>query len=93
MPIRKQMRIVKVVACTGLLSLAAAARPIDARAPNGAGAPSYRGRNLESLVVERVAPEWPPETNMRVDGDVVVRITVAAHGMLRSARAVSGHPM
>ena len=93
MPIRNQMRIVKVVACTGLLSLAAAARPIDARAPNGAGAPSYRGRNLESLVVERVAPEWPPETNMRVDGDVVVRITVAAHGMLRSARAVSGHPM
>ena len=56
MPIRNQMRIVKVVACTGLLSLAADAGPIDARAPNGAGAPSYRGRNLESLVVERVAP-------------------------------------
>ena len=86
-------QIVKVFACTGLLCLVGAAGPIDARTPNGAGVPSYRGRNLESLVVERVAPEWPPESHMRVDGDVVVRITVDARGMLRSARAVSGHPM
>ena len=94
MPIRNQMRIVKVVAFIGLLSLATAAGPIGALAvPHGAGASSYRGRNLESLVVERVAPKWPPEPHMVVDGDVVVRIHSDTHGMLRSARAVSGHPL
>lgn len=52
-----------------------------------------RELNLESLVIERVAPLWPTERGIRVRGDVVVRITLNAQGILRSARVVTGHPL
>jgi TonB family protein len=51
------------------------------------------GRSLEHLVVERVAPTWPPERDMQVIGDVTVRITIDENGNLISARAICGHPL
>jgi len=51
------------------------------------------GRSLEYLVVERVAPTWPPERGMRVIGDVTVKITIDENGKLMSARAICGHPL
>jgi TonB family protein len=52
-----------------------------------------RGRRLEHLVVERVAPTWPPERGMRVKGDVIVKITIDEKGKLVSARAICGHQL
>jgi len=51
------------------------------------------GRSLENLVVERVPPSWPPEKNMRVAGDVVVKATIDETGKIVSARAICGHPL
>ena len=78
---------------TGLLILSSPVTAVTVHASNAGGPSARRERDLESLVVERVTPEWPPEPGMAVRGDVVVRITLDAHGRLRSARAISGHPL
>jgi TonB family protein len=66
---------------------------LAANVATGASKAARGRRNLESLVVERVAPPWPPEPGMHVAGDVVMRVTLDSSGKLTSARAVSGHPL
>lgn len=68
---------------------------VDAHAFSSDGKTRCGGRSLEGLVIERVAPSWPPEpeSRMHIKGDVVVLITLDEQGTLRSARATCGHPL
>ena len=70
-----------------------AAVSLAANATTGVSKAAHGGRSLESLVVERVAPDWPPEPGMNVAGNVVMQIALDSSGKLTSARAVSGHPL
>src|SRR5215470_4102285 len=51
------------------------------------------GRSLEQLVVEQVAPRWPPEPGMHIKGDVTVKVTIDKNGKVVSARAICGRPL
>ena len=77
-------------------SYSLAAQPISrARTPGDSGTRKNQciGRSLEYLVVEHLAPTWPPEQRMRVPGDVTVKITIDENGELISARVICGHPL
>ena len=51
------------------------------------------GRNLETLIIERVAPACPPESRMHIKGDEIVKVTIDKNGKVVSARAICGHPL
>ena len=65
----------------------------DAQTARGSRPRKKPCSSLEYLVAVRIPPIWPPETRMRVNGDVTVKVTLDRRGKLVSARAVCGHPL
>lgn len=47
----------------------------------------------EQLLIKKVEPHYPPETNMRVSGTVVLQATISRKGLIEALHVVSGPAM